>query len=117
MTGGYQVDLGEMNKLVTTLGQAKDRMTAATRSLAESAAKDLGSADIDKAGSDFQDRWEYGIGKVADFTGSVVEALTKTKNIYAEMEDKVTEMLGKGQQPAASPSQSEIGRRLDGGEA
>jgi hypothetical protein len=123
MAGGYEVDLDEMGKLTTTLSQAKDRMTNSTKALADLSADDLGSEEIDKAADDFQDRLGYGIGKIADLSGSLVDALTKAKNVYAEMEQKVLDSFGQlcgtaSDSPrAALAADSEITRRLDGAES
>ncbi|GAA4546326.1 hypothetical protein [Amycolatopsis samaneae] len=122
MSGGYRVDLDRMGSLITTLEQAKERMTNANNKLKNTSPRDMGSRDIDSAGGDFQDRWEYGIGKIAEFSGTVADGLTKARKFYAEMEQKVTEALGKGGggQPAPPPTtappagQSAISDRLDG---
>ncbi|MEC3978189.1 hypothetical protein [Amycolatopsis sp. H20-H5] len=125
MSGGYRVDLGRMGSLITTLEQAKERMTNANNALKNSSPSDMGSRDIDSAGGEFQDRWEFGIGKIAEFSGTVAEGLSKAKQVYAEMEQSVIDALGQGQSeqpappPAAAPQarQSEIGDRLGGQKA
>ncbi|GAA1966876.1 hypothetical protein [Amycolatopsis minnesotensis] len=121
MSGGYRVGLAEMGSLITTLGQAKERMTSANKALGDSSPVDMGSREIDTAGSDFQDRWEYGIGKIAEFSGSMVEALNAAKKLYQEMDDNVADMLrksgGDGAAPAPVPEpgkRSAIADRLDG---
>lgn len=92
--GGYQVDLTEMNTLITTLDQAKERMTAANGALAGLTPADLGSYEIDHAATDFKNRWHYGIGKIADFCGGLVDALNQVKQLYNDMETKVAAALG-----------------------
>src|SRR4051794_38968813 len=122
MSGGYRVDLGRMGSLIKTMEQAKERMTNANNALKNSTPSDMGSRDIDSAGGAFQDRWEFGIGKIAEFSGTVAEGLTKAKEVYADMEAKVTESFGHsqgGQAGAVPPApavsgQSEIGDRLGG---
>lgn len=112
MSGGYRVGLDEMGSLITTLGQAKERMTSANKALGDSSPCDMGSREIDAAGKDFQDRWEYGIGKIAEFSGSMVEALNAAKKLYQEMDDKVAGMLRKsGGEGAAPPPAPETGKR------
>jgi hypothetical protein len=123
MAGGYRVDLAQMGTLITTLETAKDRMTSANKALGESSPRDLGSDDIDDAGEDFQHRWKYGIGKIADFSGTVAEGLAKAKDVYAKMEQSVTGALGPSQgspsapPPPPPPGQSGIADRLGGGAA
>lgn len=119
MSGGYQVDLGRMGTLISTLEQAKERMTSANAKLKGSSPGELGSRDIDSAGGEFQDRWGYGIGKIAEFSGTVAEGLSKAKQVYADMEKKVADQFGKGMgTPASAPPAvappSAISARLDG---
>ena len=121
MAGGYRVDLDQMGTLITTLQQAKEQMTNANKALGESSPNDMGSRDIDAAGGEFQDRWNYGIGKIAEFSGAVVDGLTKAKQAYADMETNTAQAFAQspGDQaapPAAAPAppvgQSPIADRL-----
>lgn len=111
--GGYRVNLEQMDTLITTLQQAKERMTNANNALKNSSASDMGSRDIDSAYGEFQERWEYGIGKVAEFSGTVAEGLAKARQVYADMEQKVTETLGKAawSSRAARAGAAACGRR------
>ncbi|MCU1681532.1 MAG: hypothetical protein JWQ81_2271 [Amycolatopsis sp.] len=106
MAGGYQVDLNEMGTLITTLQQAKDRMTDANKALGDSTPSDMGSREIDSAGAEFQDRWKYGIGKIAEFSGAVVDGLTKAKQAYADVESEAIAALG--QSPSGQPSPTPV---------
>lgn len=93
MGNGFQVDLGELGRLTTTLDQAAGDMRAANNGLRDAAAHDLGSRAIDGAGRAFQDRWEYGIGKIADASEKLVEALQSTQRRYAETDRALAEMF------------------------
>ncbi|MGW7532607.1 hypothetical protein [Amycolatopsis sp. NPDC054798] len=86
-------------------------MTSANAKLKWSSPGELGSREIDSAGGEFQDRWEYGIGKIAEFSGTVAEGLSTAKQVYADMEKKVADQFGKG---AAAEPPSAISARLDG---
>lgn len=79
--GGYRVNLDQMISLITTLQQAKERLSNANNALKNSSATHMGSRDIDSAGGEFQDRWEYGIGKIAEFSGTVADGLSKAKQV------------------------------------
>lgn len=94
--GGYQIDLEGVGSLINTLDHAEERMNSANNALKNSSPSDMGSRDIDAAGADFQDRWEHGISKIAEFTGSMVEALTQVRKAYADMDDQVSQMFGGG---------------------
>lgn len=93
MGNGFQVDLGELGRLTTTLDQAADDMREANDKLRDTAASDLGSRAIDGAGRAFQDRWEYGIGKIAEASDQLVEALRSTQRLYAETDRAIAEMF------------------------
>lgn len=92
--GGFKIDVEGMGSLITTLDHAEERMNRANDSLKNSTPSDMGSRDIDAAGADFQDRWEHGISKIAEFTGSMVEALTQVKKVYTEIDDQTAQMFG-----------------------
>ncbi|GLY41465.1 hypothetical protein Amsp01_074880 [Amycolatopsis sp. NBRC 101858] len=115
MSGGYEVDPGRMRSLIATLEQAQERMTSAGNALKDASPHDLGSRDIDAAGGRFRDRWEYGIGKIGAFSGSVAEGLTRAEQVYAETEQKVAGALDRGGlAPPPLAGESEICHRLDG---
>jgi hypothetical protein len=53
----------------------------ANNALKNSSPSDMGSRDTDSADGEFQDRWEYGIGKIAEFSGTVAEELSKANHL------------------------------------
>lgn len=120
MSGGYRVDVGRLGSLNTTLEQAGERLSGANAKLRDLTSEDLGSRDVDVAGGEFRDRWGYGIGKIGELSGVVAEGLSKAKQVYAEMEEKVAGAFGKGGggQPAppvvAAAGGSGIAARLEG---
>lgn len=93
MGDGFRVDLGELGRLTATLDQAADDMLSANDRLRDAAASDLGSRAIDSAGRAFQDRWEYGIGKIAEASDKMVEALRSTQRVYEETDRALAEMF------------------------
>lgn len=93
MGDGFRVDLGELGRVTGTLDQAADDMRSANDRLRDAAARDLGSRAIDGAGQAFQDRWEYGIGKIAEASEKLVAALRSTQRLYEETDRALAEMF------------------------
>lgn len=105
--GGFRIDVEGMGSLITTLDEAEERMNRANDALKNSTPSDLGSRDIDAAGADFQDRWEHGIGKIAEFTESMVEALKQVKAVYSEIDNQTAEMFGGSTAGGAAPASTQ----------
>jgi hypothetical protein len=91
---GYQVDIDGLGRLIHNLETAAERITDANTMLKDASPADLGSAELDRAGADFQDRWEHGTGKLAEAAGLVIEGMRATKQAYAEIEEALTSMFG-----------------------
>jgi hypothetical protein len=102
--------------LVDQLDHAEDRMKSANGALRDTGARDLGSKDIDHAGAEFQDRWEYGIGKLAEAAGKMLEGLKATKKQYSDAESAISQYFPAGPAEPALPASSDsaIGRRMAG---
>ncbi|MGH3766002.1 MAG: WXG100 family type VII secretion target [Pseudonocardiaceae bacterium] len=119
MSGGFLVDVGALEQLITTLAEAADRMHVANDRLRAASAADLGAGDLDHAAGDFQDRWEYGIGKISDATEKMVDSLREAKELYEQTDQAIAGLFpdpGTGATPAATGS-SPISRALEGGAA
>jgi hypothetical protein len=112
MPDGYRLDLGGMGRLIDQLANAEERMTKANNNLRASTASDMGSLNVDRAGSDFQDRWEYGIGKLAESAGKMVEGLAATRKQYQQADQATAQYFpAAGATPATD---SAISRRMGG---
>jgi hypothetical protein len=112
MPDGYRLELGGMGRLIDQLAKAEDRMTKANNNLRNSTAGDMGSRNVDKAGNDFQDRWEYGIGKLAESAGKMVEGLDATRKQYQQADQATAEYFPAA--AAAPAGDSQISRRMGG---
>ncbi|CAM4202931.1 hypothetical protein KIPE111705_44915 [Kibdelosporangium persicum] len=108
MPDGYRLELGGMGRLIDQLARAEERMTKANDNLRASSARDLGSLTVDQAGNAFQDRWEYGIGKLAECAGKMVEGLGATRKQYQQAEQAISEYFPAGE------GDSRISRRMGG---
>ena len=106
MGTGYQIDLGAMTQLVNTLKTAAQSITDANTALQNASADQLGNDDLNSAGSDFKDRWDYGTGKISDLTGKMTDALGKTVQAYQDVENQVAQSFAAPPSSAPSPTPS-----------
>lgn len=118
---GYRLDIGQMGVLIDNLTQAAENISGANDTLKNATPQQLGSHEIDQAGRAFQDRWEYGTGKIAESAENMVGALQQTQREYQRVEEEVSRIFSAGgiqagdTSPAADPA-SAISAALDGGE-
>ncbi|HEX3781334.1 MAG TPA: hypothetical protein VHX38_16860 [Pseudonocardiaceae bacterium] len=100
MGDGYQIDLGAMDQLVTTLKAAAQTITDANTALQNASADQLGNDALNGAGRDFKDRWDYGTGQISDLTGKMTGALSATVQAYQDVETEIAKSFT-SQQPSA----------------
>jgi hypothetical protein len=92
-------------------------MAKANNALRGATAKDLGSVVLDRAGNDFRDRWEYGIGKLAESAEKVVEGLNATQKQYKDVDQATAQYFPAGAADGGdggSGGDSAIGKRMGG---
>ncbi|MFJ7211535.1 hypothetical protein [Amycolatopsis sp. NPDC098790] len=93
---GYAVKVDELGKLIGDLDTAAGRMADANKKLGGGGAfGSLGSADLGKAGIEFEDAWGYGIGRLGDAASEVTERLRLAKGKYEQIEAEFGEGLTK----------------------
>ena len=80
---GLFIDVVAVAMLASTLDTASDDMSTAVDVLGSISGQDLGGAELDRAATDFRDRWQDGIRKVASATDGLAIALTETCDSYS----------------------------------
>ncbi|MEU0212703.1 hypothetical protein ACFYR1_31575 [Streptomyces canus] len=90
MPGYYKVELEALAQLITQLGETANDMRSAMKQLKDIGPKGAGYDELEQACDDFQDKWGYGIGLIADATGGITEGLSETRKIYETLEDQIT---------------------------
>lgn len=100
---GFLVEVAGLGRLITTLSEAADRMRAANDRLRAASAADLGSVGLDRAAGAFQDRWEYGIGKISDASDKMTESLREAKQLYEQTDQAIATLFPDPGGPAAQP--------------
>jgi hypothetical protein len=120
MSSGYQVETGGMHGLVDTLDGAARSMADATGALGDAPPQNLGNAELDAAGRDFQKAWRFGIGQLGELTGHLSEQLGEVVRTYDDMERDAAEVFASeapGDETASGGSgPSRITRALSGGQ-
>jgi hypothetical protein len=91
MAGYYKVELEALTQLITQLGECANDMRAAMKQLKDIGTKGSGYAELERACADFQDKWGYGIGLIADATGGVTEGLSESRKIYEALEEQIAQ--------------------------
>ena len=126
MNDGFLVDVPGLGQLIASLSEAADRMRTANGRLRAASAADLGSGVLDYAARDFQDRWEYGIGKISDTSEKMIDSLRETTQLYEQIDQAIAKLVpdpgatvaaADGSDPTGPGESSPISRALDGGTA
>ncbi|MEU0789578.1 hypothetical protein ABZ342_05890 [Amycolatopsis sp. NPDC005961] len=93
---GYAVKAGELGKLIDDLGTAADRMADANRKLGGGGAfGSLGTAELGRAGIEFEEAWGYGIGRLGEAASEISERLKQAKQKYERIEAEFGDELAK----------------------
>lgn len=88
------IDVVAVAVLASTLDTASDDMSAAVDILGSIGGQDLGAAELDRAASDFCDRWQDGIRRIASATDGLAIALTETCDSYSAQVEATASALG-----------------------
>ncbi|WP_410563536.1 hypothetical protein [Amycolatopsis sp. cmx-4-61] len=93
---GYAVKIDELGKLIDDLGTAADRMTEANKKLGGGGAfGSLGTAELGKAGGEFEEAWGFGIDRLGKAASGVTERLKAAKQKYEQIEAQFGDELGR----------------------
>ncbi|SEF28967.1 hypothetical protein SAMN05421837_104437 [Amycolatopsis pretoriensis] len=93
---GYAVKAGELGKLIGDLETAASRMADANEKLGGGGAfGSLGTAELGRAGVEFEEAWGYGIGRLGDAASGISERLKQAKGKYEQIEAEFGEGLSK----------------------
>jgi uncharacterized protein YukE len=120
VSGGFLVDVAALDQLITTLSEAAQRMHTANDRLRAASAADLGGGDLDHAAAGFQDRWEYGIGKISHASEQLTDSLRQARDLYEQTDQAIAGLFpdpgtGAAAGPAGPETLSPISRALDAG--
>ncbi|WP_328506281.1 hypothetical protein [Streptomyces sp. NBC_00391] len=93
MTGHYKVEFEALARLVLDLAECADGMRSAMRKMEDIGPKGAGSADLEEACDDFQEKWGHGIKLIADATGGIAEKVALSGRLSQGLEDQVAGLV------------------------
>lgn len=93
MTDHFKVEFEALARLVVDLAECADGMRSAMRKMEAIGPKGTGSADLEEACDDFQDKWGHGIKLIADTTGGIAEKVALSGRLFQGLEDEVTGLV------------------------
>lgn len=91
---GFTVELAQLSELVAMVGSAADQIESATGRLREAGESQLGHEDLDSAGQEFQERWEYTVSQLREATRELGPALDAARQLYADQDTVSVIRLG-----------------------
>ncbi len=109
MPGTFKVDVHELGSISRKLEQSVTGMRTVTRKMDQATAGQLGHDSLDSACSDFQSKWKYGIGQIAELANSIRGSIDATAESYRACEAGIQQAFAKGSEgaaPASSPAHS-----------
>ncbi|MEU0530121.1 hypothetical protein [Amycolatopsis tolypomycina] len=119
---GYAVKIDELGKLIGELDTAAGRMADANKKLGGGGAfGSLGTAELGKAGVEFEEAWGFGIGRLGEAASGVAERLKAAKEKYERIEAQFSGELDptggvKGDHPRiGQPAGGPVGGGYTGG--
>lgn len=93
MTADYKVEFEALARLVVDLAECADGMRSAMRKMKDIGPKGAGSADLEQACDDFQEKWDHGIGLIADATSGIAEKVAQSGRLFQGLEDEISGLV------------------------
>lgn len=113
---GYAVKVDELGKLIEDLDTAAGKMTDANKKLGGGGAfGSLGTAELGKAGVEFEEAWGFGIGRLGEAASEVTERLKAAKQKYEQIEAQFGGELGKFGSAVLGSGDAPVGGGYTGG--
>jgi uncharacterized protein YukE len=85
----FKVSLDELRKLKKKLEDSQSQLDEAMRRMKDTGPKDLGKRVLDKACEDFEDSWEFGLGKTQERIKTLNDALPAILKAYEQTEQEI----------------------------
>ena len=93
MSGGFQVEPGELTGVAATLGAAADLFQSASSGL-DGGAGDLGLPELSAAAESFGAGWQGLMGRLSDVAEQLSGAVSAAGRQYLDMDAGASRLLG-----------------------
>jgi hypothetical protein len=93
MGGKFKADTDQLGKFLKTLEDCVRDLNEARSALNHVRADQIGTAELDEACDEFQDRWKYGAEQTKKMIDSISEGVKANKKNYEEVEDALEKAL------------------------
>lgn len=82
-----------LSRVRANLASVTDLLTGPARRMAEVDGRAMGVAELEQRMDEFGEEWEYGIGKLGEFSDSAVDALDQISQAFEEADDNLANAL------------------------
>lgn len=96
MGGGYEVNIAELATLIQTLEDGATQVREANKTLAAVGQLGmLGNEALKAETHEFEEKWEYGLGKLDEAAEGVIERLESAKKNYEKLEEEYSGLIAR----------------------
>lgn len=83
------IDFDALQRVRTHLDDVSDLLKGPCKGMADLPADAAGHDDLRSKLRDFGDEWDFGIGKLAEFSGGAAEALTTITDTFQQLDSEL----------------------------
>jgi len=92
------IDFDVLDRVRRNLVDVEDLLKGPCKGMADLPSDAAGHDDLSSKLREFGDEWDYGIGKLGDFSGGAADALTTICSTFRDLDDELGKVFD--QQPA-----------------
>lgn len=83
------IDFDALERVRSKLADVEDLLKGPCKGMSDLPAEAAGHDDLRSRLRDFGDEWDYGIGKLGEFSGGAVDALATIKATFQELDTEL----------------------------
>jgi exonuclease VII small subunit len=107
----FKTDTHQLEQFVRTLKDSVTELDAARTALSHVRSAEIGTARLDEACDEFQDRWKYGSDQLSDMIGKIADGVKQNELSYRELEENLAKAFKKMEEVGTSAGAGKGGQR------